>query len=534
MHPSTSFAAFKPCHTDGHDCMMFDVPLNHNKPDGYRAYVPLLRFKSTAAPTKGMVLLNPGGPGKSGVDWFTGMGKEMQRRVGENYDIVAFDPRGIGYSIPSANCNQTDPNAVGRRYELPHGPLVPFDNRYIRESTALIGEVCQSVIGGEDQAGQHMSTATVAHDLHSILEAYAASPEAANVENAALLNYIGYSYGTVIGQNFASMYPDRVGRMVLDGVVDIEDSAVGLPLRALVSTDDAFATFFIYCHLAGPDKCAFYTDSNPGDIFLRFEWILSRLDTNIANALDWANATEIENDLYMLKRSIFDALYSPKALFPGLATLLLDMETHLKAHNLSAVAQDLSGAGRPPRVIQGDDSWMSGVTCTDNSNTAYNVTDQEFIQYMNLLMQQSYIGGEVYVANWYQCVGWSIKAVETFTGAWGGKTATPILFIGNSWDVITPLMNALKGTTLFSKSEVLIVNEPGHCTANKCSEAKTRAYFQEGTMPGADNFCVGLEEGNGPFDTTLTMRMEDNGAYRSILGRLRALRLKTYRALDFS
>ncbi|EHL03473.1 hypothetical protein M7I_0415 [Glarea lozoyensis 74030] len=75
---------------------------------------------------------------------------------------------------------------------------------------------------------------------------------------------------------------------------------------------------------------------------------------------------------------------------------------------------------------------------------------------MNLLMQQSYIGGEVYVANWYQCVGWSIKAVETFTGAWGGKTATPILFIGNSWDVITPLMN---------KSEVLIVNEPGYLGA---------------------------------------------------------------------
>jgi hypothetical protein len=53
-------------------------------------------------------------------------------------------------------------------------------------------------------------------------------------------------------------------------------------------------------------------------------------------------------------------------------------------------------------------------------------------------------------------------------------------------------------------------------------------------MPGADNFCGGLEEGMGPWDTTLTMRMEDNGAYRSILGRMKALRLKNYKVLDFS
>jgi hypothetical protein len=73
-----------------------------------------------------------------------------------------------------------------------------------------------------------------------------------------------------------------------------------------------------------------------------------------------------------------------------------------------------------------------------------------------------------------------------------------------------------------------------HCITNKCSEAKVRAYFQEGTMPGADNFYDGLKENSGPWNTTLTIIMEDNGAYRSIMGRVKALRLKTYQKLDFS
>jgi pimeloyl-ACP methyl ester carboxylesterase len=376
-----------------------------------------MMFAATETPVKGMVLVNPGGPGISGVGFLSGYGRGMQEVVGENYDIVAFDPRGIGYSIPSADCNKTDPNVEKqRRYDLPHGPLIPLDTMLDIDQSREIGVACKAAIGGEDQAGQHMSTATVARDMRSIVEAYAKTPEASDVENASLLNYMGYSYGTVIGQNFASMFPDMVGRMVLDGVVDPDDNDVGLPIRALMSTDDEFATFFIYCHLAGPDQCDFYTGDHPGDIFFRFEHILSRLDTEVSNKLDWANTTDIESALYNLKSVIFDSLYSPRDGFSAVATLLLDMETHLKNHNLTGLVDALDSAEVLPPGIAGEDSWMPGVACSDNSNTAYGLTDQEFIQHTNLLMQQSYIGGEVLVSNWYQCVAWSIKAVETFKG----------------------------------------------------------------------------------------------------------------------
>jgi pimeloyl-ACP methyl ester carboxylesterase len=391
--------------------------LDYFKPNGYRASVPLIKFAATETPVKGMVLVNYGGPGISAVKRLAGDGQTMQESVGENYDIVAFDPRGIGYSIPSANCNTTDPNAgKRRRYDLPHGPLIPFEAMFDREQPLGVGAACQAAIGGDDQAGQHMSTATVARDMRSIVEAYAKTPEAADIKDKSLLNYMGYSYGTIIGQNFASMFPEMIGRVAIDGVVDPDDNDVGLPIRHLMSTDDEFATFFIYCHLAGPDKCDFYTGDHPGDIFFRFEHILSQLDTELSNELDWANTTDIEDTLYNLKNVIFDSLYAPRYGFSAIATLLFDMETHLQNHNLTRLVDSLQSAEVRPPGIAGEDSWMPGVACSDNSNTAYGLTDEDFKQYTTLLMQQSYIGGEILVSGWYQCVGWSIQAVETFKG----------------------------------------------------------------------------------------------------------------------
>src|SRR4051812_28514006 len=109
-----------------------------------------------------------------------------------------------------------------------------------------------------------MSTAVVARDIISILDAYAASPEAKDVKDPSLLNFWGFSYGTSIGQTFASMFPQRVGRMALDGIVDAGDSSKGTYLTWLQSTDETFSTFFMYCHLAG-SKCSYFTGTSVHD-----------------------------------------------------------------------------------------------------------------------------------------------------------------------------------------------------------------------------------------------------------------------------
>jgi len=172
-----------------------------------------------------MILTNPGGPGGSGVSFLLNSVQVGLKIGGSNYDLVSWDPRGVNNSIPVADC-KLSPDLTGRKLKIRsqeklYGPsLAPvyFEEQYA--SAQEIGPECWASIGGPKDAGPHMTTATVARDMVSILDAFQASEDGQKCGDSGLLNYWGISYGTVIGQTFASMFPERVGRVVLDGVVD--------------------------------------------------------------------------------------------------------------------------------------------------------------------------------------------------------------------------------------------------------------------------------------------------------------------------
>lgn len=141
--------------------------------------------------------------------------------VGPNYDIVAFDPRGIGHSIPLADCKipSEDNSGLRRRAFGLQGPeLTPEDywNRTFAGAQQL-GAACEATIGGDMDAGPHMSTAVVARDMLSIVDAFAITEKGQALNSSSLLNYWGFSYGTFLGHTFASMYSERVGRVAMDG-----------------------------------------------------------------------------------------------------------------------------------------------------------------------------------------------------------------------------------------------------------------------------------------------------------------------------
>jgi len=181
------------------------------------------------------LFLNPGGPGGSGVQSLLNASEEIKNTVGPDYDLAAWEPRGIGYSVPAAApCFFLDANATfsgpskqkrkrsdGLKDYIVHGPNVPIESLADANTYAELGATCTKYNGKPLDAGPHMTTATVARDLMSILDAYAKTSDERRADrDPKLLNYWGYSYGTVIGQTFASMFPKRVGRVVVDGVVD--------------------------------------------------------------------------------------------------------------------------------------------------------------------------------------------------------------------------------------------------------------------------------------------------------------------------
>jgi pimeloyl-ACP methyl ester carboxylesterase len=309
------------------------VPLDYTLPNGTRAYVPLIKYPATAKPYKGMVLTNPGGPGESGIEFLANNSISLAPIVGPNYDFVAWEPRGLGYSVPATNCTGALSSIPGvqkrssNSSDKLHGPNLQsqFFKDALRSSNE-IGQACEAVTGGPNDAGPHMTTLVVAKDMVSILDAYAGSDEAEGVEDASILNYWGFSYGTFIGQTFATLYPDRVGRVVLDGVVDGDDYSSGAVITNVIGADEALSTFFIYCHLAGPTQCPYYTGNTPHDIFLRFEETLLRLDTRAAFENNWPNATEISLGLEAIKVLGRVHAYFPIDNFPEFAELAVAFE----------------------------------------------------------------------------------------------------------------------------------------------------------------------------------------------------------------
>lgn len=313
-----------------------------------------------------------------------------------------------------------------------------YYNSFIQYGIDL-GSDCETKAGGELDAGPHMSTATTARDMLSIVDAFAATEDGKRAAKPSnLLNYYGVSYGTFLGQTFASMFPERVGSVVLDGVVDPEDYLTSLSRNSLNHIDGGVAFFFIYCHELGPSECSYYTGSSAKDIYERFRRSYAQLDAEKAREDNWANATDIESALLSLKIGLLTAAYAPIMRFSMFPDVLLSLERDLSAQNLSGWTKYMvENYGDPTPRGWDNAPFALGVMCSDQNNRWYNKTLEDFRSSLAVLEGQSILG-DIWIKTLLGCSGWSIKATEIFTGPFGGNTANPILFVGNTYDPVTP------------------------------------------------------------------------------------------------
>jgi pimeloyl-ACP methyl ester carboxylesterase len=314
-----------------------------------------------------------------------------------------------------------------------------FYDSYIQFGIS-IGSECAELAGGQLDAGPHMSTATTARDMLSIVDAFAATEDGQRASKPShLLNYYGISYGTFLGQTFASMFPERVGSMVLDAVVDPETYLTNLTRNNVNHLDGAIAGFFIFCHELGPSGCPYYTGSSAKDIYQRFARSYAQLDANKAREENWSNATVIESALLNLKVGILAAVYAPITQFGTLADALLGLEVALQRQSLGEWISSVIGlSGDPSPAGFTNAQFALGVLCSDQDNIWYNKTLEDFRPLVAELEEQSIIA-EIWIKTQLGCSGWSIKAVERFAGPFIGDTATPILFVGNTYDPVTPV-----------------------------------------------------------------------------------------------
>jgi hypothetical protein len=235
---------------------------------------------------------------------------------------------------------------------------------------------------------------------------------------------VGFSYGTVIGQTFASMFPDRVGRVILDGNFDPADYTAGLYLKNVLSADEAFSSFFVYCFAAGPSTssgsgCPYYAGPAAHDIYLRFERTAFRLNARLAADQGWENATAIYQGLLNLKTLSSAALYQPFSGFPQLAEILLYFESQIQNFTLSSIEglKNFTGSDLAAQISGPPPEWETGVRCTDNGNVLNGRTLAQLAPVSLLIRAESYIIGDFW-SNWRtSCVAWSIPDTGRFSGA---------------------------------------------------------------------------------------------------------------------
>jgi hypothetical protein len=202
----------------------------------------------------------------------------------------------------------------------------------------------------------------------------------------------------------------------MDGVVDPDDYRSGDLLKNLQFTDEAFSTYFVYCHLAGPTVCPYATGTSAFDIFSRFEQTVRRLDVTEAEKQGWANATVISLLLEGLKQFAHNVAYEPINAFPALAPVLLFMETASQNATEATVQQFKKLTRGKITIALGSIEWTRAVACSDMGNVLFNQTLEDLSNVTKIMEQQSYVGGEFWASLRVACLGWGIGREGTYIG----------------------------------------------------------------------------------------------------------------------
>lgn len=529
----------------------------------------------------GAVLLNPGGPGGSGVKFVVQTGHQIRATLdsknGKLYDIISFDPRGVGDSSPSVRCFQNSEFAQSWAVRLlEEGSFEASDaalGRIWAMATAK-GRSCSLPVQGPD-IRKYMSTASVARDMLEIVERHgqwrerearrvlkhqkqpcgshersiAETLEAVRYKpGAEKIQYWGFSYGSYLGNTFAAMFPHRVERLVVDGVVNAYNYAQALWSDNLIDTEKVMDAFYVHCARAGYPACALAnaTSNTAAGVRQRVEDILAGLYYNPLPVIGTNPEVVTYSDVRTL---IFAALYTPIKSFPRVAQRLVELEhgngtefaKSLSTHH-SFVCGDPAYHNRTRSLGMSYDSEQA-IACTDGDDQSW-LNRTAFEAFSKELAAISPTIGSMWSMIRMHCVHYDVRPVYRFVGPWRARTSHPLLMIGNRADPVTPVQHAHRMAEGFEGAVVLTQDSAGHCslsTFSNCTVQYVRTYFQTGELPPVNTTCLADElpfgPGQGEVETASAGILEERHRHAELTNGLVAagggfMRLGVARALN--
>lgn len=479
------------------ECATVQLPLDYDQPRGATTEVGVLRLKARKPDQRiGSLFLNPGGPGGSGAAMALSALYFLSDELLDKFDIVGVDPRGVGVS-DNARCFK---NAKEQTEKLagmaPSFPVGAEQEKAFVAGARNFGRGCSTT--GKPLTGA-MSTAEVARDMDVLRRAV----------GDAKLTYLGFSYGSVLGQYYANMFPDRVRAITIDGVVNPEnwvgtdrtkDTILDERLRSADGAYKALTEAFKRCDAAGPGGCDLsWWEGGAADAF---DTVARRLRAKpvVFEGVDGLPVTFGYADFVSYALSY---LYSPY----GMNVLVIVINNLLRLTDPGASAAHKASARTamnewlaelravaPGRAFPYDNSWeaFAGVTCTDGRHP------EDAGRWPELTAQadrRAPYFGSVWGWSSVMCARttWTVRDEDAYRGPFNRRTSAPVLVVGNYWDPATNYNDAVSSAELLPNSRLLSSDSWGHTAygTSACVTNSVNEYLLRGTLPAEGTVCKG-------------------------------------------
>ncbi|QSS89957.1 alpha/beta hydrolase [Streptomyces sp. M54] len=432
------------------ECAKLAVPLDYRHPHGRTIDVEVSRLPSgKPAEKRGVLLLNPGGPGLPGLRVPVLM--KLPEKVRDRYDVIGFDPRGVGHSTP-VSCGFT--RAQGETAANPPTPGSAAD--VSRQAASAKSLAAQCTTAGTANLLPHITTANTARDMDRIRTAL----------GVPRISYYGESYGTYLGAVYTTLFPGRGDRIVLDSSLPPE----GYDVEALRGQGAGFETRFPdFARFAATSERRYHLGGTPAAVREKYFRLAARLDDKPVRGYDGTTF-----------RVVTAAMIRADSDLAGLAAVWHALDTNQPPPGSAAPGGGAYSDNYPAAylgVLCGDSRWP-----TDLATYRHNVS-------VDRVRHPMY---GAFTANIRPCAFWPAPAEPKVRITDRGPS--DVLMVHNLRDPATPLSGALRTRrALGERARMVTIDQGGHVAylsgANACGDAAVNDFLVTGKRPSHDTYC---------------------------------------------
>ena len=440
-------------------CATVTVPMDYNQPDGKTIQIAMKK-RAADGDSRGPLFINPGGPGGSGIQLVERAEQRFSKELLAGYDVVGFDPRGVGSSTPiecgDAQLTATDKPQPGEFFET-------WAANYLTQ-VREVREQCEA--HSEPGLLDHMNTVSVAKDL-DVLRA---------ISGEKSLNYLGYSYGTELGYTYAELFPKNAGRLVLDGAVDSTISHQDFDLDRAEAFENALHSYVQAC-LEGKagDNCPLTGDVEQG---------VQQIHDLIASANASPMATS-DPDVKITGAQLAQAIQLPflqYGLWPQLTAVLAPAITQNDASGFAEAFKQVSNGLSTAAYL--------GVQCQDRPAQAdVDVWRAQYEEAQEIAPTFASAASLDVI-----CTAWGhYSEIDPLPQNVHAEGAAPILVVGTTGDPATPYKWSEALAEQLDSAQLITWQGNAHVAyprGNKCITKAVDGFLLDGQLPEDNLTCT--------------------------------------------